>query len=174
MTAPAHALVAFRQAGLIGALLALVAGILGMHVMTADHSAHGTGSAGHVVSAASGGGPLGGAPAAPGEHSAHPAGHAAVGHLPHGTSGDRHLEPDSHAGAPAVLTGAESCGGSCPGADEQGTSCTPSAQAGSLTVLPPRTGLAIHPAPAAGIQAGTATARVPSTPTPCELSISRT
>lgn len=169
MTAPARTVVVFRQAGLLTALLALVAGILGMHVMTADHSAHGAGSAGHAVAAASDEGP-----AAPGEHAAHPAGHAAVGHLPQGTSRDRHLEPDSHAGAPALLTGAESCGGSCPGADEQGTSCTPSAQAGSLTVLPPRTGLALHPAHAAGIQPGTATARVPSTPTPCELSISRT
>lgn len=172
MTAPA--LVAFRRAGLLAALLALVAGILGMHVMTADHSAHGPGSAGHAVAAASGGGPLGGTPAAPAGPAAHPAGHDAVGHLPHGTSGDRHLGPDSHAGAPALLAGAESCGGSCPGADEQGTACTPSAQAGSLTVLPPRTGLAIHPDPAGGVQAGTATARIPSTPTPCELSISRT
>ncbi|MBT2248023.1 hypothetical protein JHV56_04830 [Arthrobacter sp. BHU FT2] len=166
MTAPARALVVFRQAGLIAVLLALVAGILGMHVMTANHSAHGTGSAAHAGVAAVEG------PAAPGKHSARRAGHAAVGHPPHGPSGDKLLEADSHTGAPPLLT--ESCGGSCPGADEQGSSCTPSAKAGSLTVVPPRTGLAIHPAHAAGTGTGTATSRVASTPTPCELSISRT
>jgi len=53
MTVPAHApAVAFlRRAGLLTAVLALIAGIFGMHVMTATHAMHSPATAPATVSA---------------------------------------------------------------------------------------------------------------------------
>ena len=62
MTAPAHATaIAFlRRAGLLTAVLALIAGIFGMHVMTATHAAHSPATAAATVSAHHDSSPAGG------------------------------------------------------------------------------------------------------------------
>ena len=125
MTARASVLsAAFLRAGLLAAVMAIVAGIFGMHVMTADHSSH---SAHTEVSRT--------------------AGDAAVGH------------------APVAHT---------PDAREAGASCTPLAKAGSLAAVPPPAGHTALLAPAASARGATGYSFIPPSPTPCELSISRT
>lgn len=126
------------RTGLLAVVLAIVAGILGMHVLTGDHSAH-------------------------------DAGHAAVGHSP----GD-HDHPAIHAAAEEAFTASGSCGSGCPGVQEAGVSCIPSAKAGALAVFPPQAAAAAQLALAAGTRTPAAYSYVPTSPTPCELSISRT
>lgn len=126
MTARIHApSLTLLRAGLLAAVLALIAGILGMHVVTAGQTGH-------------------------------PAGHSAVV-----------LSDPGHAAT------AESCGQACPEAHEAGTSCTPSAAGGS-PVLPPAGATAKRLDPAVPSRLASAYPYVPSGPTPCELSISRT
>ena len=154
MTARARVLsAALLRAGLLAAVLAIVAGIFGMHVMAAGHSSHA--------------GPAGGG------HStaAHPAGHTAVEH-----SDDGHAAAGHAAGQQAVsatFSAAESCSSGCPGAQEAGAPCIPLAKTPSLAVVPPQAGTA-QPAPAANIRNAVGYSYIPSSPTPCELSISRT
>ena len=139
-----------RRAWLLGATLAVVAGLLGMHVLTSGHGSHGSVSgraiAGHTAVAHSAGG----------GHAVH-AGH-------HATASD----PD----APDPVSAA--CGGSCPGAQESGAPCTPTAPSGPATISPPQASLAVLPAPAAVGKRGTGYSYLPPCPTPCDLSISRT
>ncbi|PNI07272.1 hypothetical protein CXX84_16965 [Arthrobacter sp. AFG7.2] len=161
MTARASVLpAALLRAGLLAAVFAIVAGIFGMHVMTADHSSHAS-SVAHAGAAQQAG------DAAVGHSGGHDAvghsdGHAAVGH------------PASPDDAGAATAAWESCSAGCPGAQEAGSSCIPSAQAGSLAVIPPQAGPAVHPGPAPGTSGAAGYSYFPSSPTPCELSISRT
>ena len=146
------------RAGLLAAVLAIVAGIFGMHVMTADHSSH----------------------AAPADVG-HPAGHTAVGHLAgdtavghpasgHGAAGHAATQP----GQGASFTASESCSSGCPGVQAAGASCIPSAKAGSLAVVPPPATPGAPLEPAASTRSAVGYSFTPSSPTPCELSISRT
>lgn len=127
---------ALLRAGLLAAVLAIVAGIFGMHVMAA-HSSH----AGHPAVAHS----------HTGDTAGHPAGHAAV----------------------ANFSAAESCSSGCPGAQEAGAPCIPLAKTASLAVVPPQAGTA-GPAPTATARGVVGYSYIPSSPTPCDLSISRT
>lgn len=171
MTAPGQMLDSLlRRAWLLAGVLAVIAGIFGMHVMTASHASHA--GAAHV-----------------------PAAHAAVVHsgavhsevvhaggnehgAPHPTaahSSTAHAGGLEHpaAGAVVVLSAGAVCADACPGAEEAGASCVPSASAGSFTVVaPPAPAIQQGPAGAAVTAAGYS--YVPSSPTPCELSISRT
>lgn len=161
MTARASVLqAALVRAGLLAVVMAVVAGIFGMHVMTADHSSH----AAHAdVSLAAGDSAVG---HSPGGHSA--AEHAAVGH--------------SHAGHAATLTDAvgaaftasESCSAGCPDVREEGASCTPLAKTGSLAAVPPPASPTALLAPVFGTHRAAGYSFVPPSPTPCDLSISRT
>ncbi|MFM9275134.1 hypothetical protein [Pseudarthrobacter sp. NKDBFgelt] len=161
MTARASVLpAALLRAGLLAVVMAVVAGIFGMHVMTADHSSH----AAHAdVALAAGDSAVG---QSPGGHSA--AEHAAVGH--------------SHAGHAATLTDAvgaaftasESCSAGCPDVREEGASCTPLAKTGSLAAAPPPASPTALLAPVFGTHGAAGYSFVPPSKTPCDLSISRT
>ena len=172
MTARASVLsAAFLRAGLLAAVMAIVAGIFGMHVMTADHSSH----AAHAeVSRTAGDAGVGHAPVA---HTAeghaavgHTAGHAAVGHSATGHP----ASAAGAAGAGASFTASESCSAGCPDMREAGASCTPLAKAGSLAAVPPPARHTALLAPAASARGATGYSFIPPSPTPCELSISRT
>ncbi|MDR6414942.1 hypothetical protein [Pseudarthrobacter sulfonivorans] len=140
------------RAGLAAAVLAIIAGIFGMHVMTGNHAAHGTHTAAVHASGVHASGAQKGAV-----------------HAEHGPAD--HQEQPSPAAPPA---GATSCEGSCQSMQEAGTSCIPSAQAGTLALFPPhQTGAAFH-APAARGGPAVAYAYTPPSPTPGDLSISRT
>ncbi|MFJ5861005.1 hypothetical protein ACIQCM_06260 [Pseudarthrobacter sp. NPDC092439] len=148
---------ALLRCAVFAGILSVIAGILGMHVMTGSHASHsvvahsavshaaaaaaGESAAGHAAAADDGGGQPGGP--------AHPGGDAVV-----------------------VLSAGAVCGEACPGAEEAGAACVPLANAGSFPAIPP-------PAPAMKQESRTAAAAaaysyIPSSPTPCELSISRT
>jgi hypothetical protein len=148
------------RGALITGVLAIIAGIFGMHVLTGNHAAHGThASVGHAA-------PVQVAPVADV--------HVSAAHAAHGHAEAPHAEPQEQTVRAAVPAGATSCGGSCQGMQESGTSCIPSAQAGALTLFPPhRTGVAFHPAEASKGPAA-AYAYLRPSPTPCDLSISRT
>ena len=133
---PAALRAAVGRACLLAGVLTLIAGLLGMHVMTSGHASHGA-----------------------------PAGQAAVAH-PAGSHS--HGATDM----PDLLTAA--CGDSCPGAQEAGAPCIPTAPSGPTAMSPPQAGAVVVPLlPPAGT-AGSGYGYVPSGPTPCELSISRT
>lgn len=148
---------ALLGAGLLAVVLAIVAGIFGMHVMTAHHSPH-AGHAGTVNAGMA-------HPAA-----GHTAGHTAVVH-PHADQ-----VPGSAAGYPAAgatFSADESCGSGCPCAQEAGEPCVPLAKAASLALVPPQTGPA-GPGHAANDCTAVGSSHIPPSPTPCDLSISRT
>lgn len=178
---------ALLRAGLLAAVLAIVAGIFGMHVMTA-HSSH----AGHAAVVQ----PQAAQPAAaqlPGGHPAgdaavehsnardtgghpagHLAGHPAVEHPADGQgSGQAHGSAAGYQAASATFSAAESCSSGCPGAQEAGAPCIPLAKTASLAVVPPQAGTA-GPAPTAIARGAVGYSYIPASPTPCDLSISRT
>ena len=183
---------ALLRAGLLAAVLAIVAGIFGMHVMTA-HSSH----AGHAAvvqpqaaqpaaAQLSGGHPAGdaavvhslagdtGGHPAVGHLAGHPAGHPAVEHpaFEQG-SGQAHGAAAGYQAARATFSAAESCSSGCPGAQEAGAPCIPLAKTASLAVVPPQAGTA-GPAPTAIARGAVGYSYIPASPTPCDLSISRT
>ncbi|MET3721661.1 MULTISPECIES: hypothetical protein [unclassified Arthrobacter] len=100
------------------------------------------------------------------------AGHGVTGHDASGHEAARD-SGQPVAGAPAAAI--TSCSGSCHEMMQAGTSCIPSAKAGALTVYPPHeTGVAVHPGPAARTGPVIEHSHTPASPTPCDLSISRT
>ena len=158
MTAPAHATaIAFlRRAGLFTAVLALIAGIFGMHVMTATHAMHSPATAAATVSA---------------PHDSSPAGHA--GEHPAGPSS----APEVHAAQDEAGARTVQCTDSntCTSMQSMTSACTPSAKTGSLAAPLPGTGII-----ARNTNAGTQSAisalwsYLPGSPSPDELCISRT
>lgn len=164
-----------RAAWLLAATLAVIAGLLGMHVLTAGHASHGPVAQGmdtHSAASHSMASHSADSPAAP-------TGAAAV---VHSAVGD-HPGHAGHAAAPASTAPASTdppalapgtCGNSCPGAQESGAPCVPSVPGGPVTVLPPQATLAVLPLlPAAG-NPGSSYGYLPPSPSPCDLSISRT
>ena len=138
MTAAGQVLASLlRRAALLAGVLAVIAGIFGMHVMTASHASHA--GAGHT--------------------------HASTAHA----SGLGHPA----AGAVVVLSAGGVCAETCPGAEEAGASCVPSAAAGSFSVVAPPAPV-MHQGPAGAAVTAAGYSYIPSGPTPCELSISRT
>ena len=158
MTAPAHAFaIAFlRRAGLFTAVLALTAGILGMHVMTTTHAVHSPATAAATVSA---------------HHDSSPAGHA--GELPAGPSSAPHVHAaQDEAGARTVQC---TDSNNCTSMQSMTAACTPSAKTGSLAAPLPGTGII-----ARNTNAGTQStisalwSYLPGSLSPGELCISRT
>lgn len=158
MTAPVHApaIVLLRRAGLFAAVLALIAGIFGMHVMTATHALHSPATAGAAVSA---------------HHESSASGH----------TGDHAPGPSSAPDMPGVQGEASTrtlqCtdSGTCTSMQAMTASCTPSAKTGSLAAPLPGTGIISR-----NTTTGTLTAisaqwhYLPDSPSPGELCISRT
>ena len=143
MTAASQVLASLlRRAALLAGVLAVIAGIFGMHVMTASHASHA--GAGHT--------------------------HASIAH-----SSTAHSSGLVHppAGAVVVLSAGAVCAETCPGAEEAGASCVPSAAAGSFSVVAPPAPV-MHQGPAGAAVTAAGYSYLPSGPTPCELSISRT
>ncbi|WP_314194627.1 hypothetical protein [uncultured Arthrobacter sp.] len=141
-----------RRAGLFSLSLALIAGIFGMHVMNGHHVMHGPASAMTVAESAG--------------HS-HPAGgpaHGVTAGAAHGPAGE---EISAGPGCPD---------GDCSGTQAMTVSCTPSGKTDTLAVPVPGTaavGAALVRAGPAGQVSGRS-AYTPDTPSPCDLSISRT
>lgn len=135
------------RGGLTAGTLLVIAGILGMHAMTSNHSAHPSHSVSHDV----------GVPKAWA---------AATGHGGTGYHAD-------HSAKASLVT--ETCAGYCPGMQHAGAACIPLANTGSLTVFPPPEGsFAVENALPSTIQDAVAYSFIPASPTPCDLSISRT
>ena len=162
MTAPAHAdAIAFlRRAGLFTAVLALIAGIFGMHVMTATHAMHApataTATAAATVST---------------HHDSSPAGHTGE-HSPGPSSATEMPAAQDEAGARTVqCTDSDNC----TSMQSMTAACTPSAKTGSLAAPLPGAGI-IARNTNAGTQntIGTRWSYLPGSPSPGELCISRT
>ena len=151
---------ALLRAGLVAAVLAVMAGILGMHVITADHSSH---AAGPAVAGSVAGSTAAAAAGGHSDHSRHP-----------GDTAGSQAEPAIQAAEHAPLTAADACGSACPGIQESGASCIPLATTGSLAVFPPNGAAGGEPNLAVHARHVRAYSFTPSSPTPCELSISRT
>jgi hypothetical protein len=155
MTAAHRTAAAFlRRAGLMAAVLAVIAGIFGMHVLTGTHAMH---SPATVTGATS-------------THHADASGDDAM------NEGSLEMPDSSGAGHAGVHATAGQCSdsGACSGMQSMTAACIPSPKTASLAAPPPGTLVA-------GISNSTATARdvgrwtyLPGSPSPCELSISRT
>ncbi|MBT2565355.1 hypothetical protein J7I84_02380 [Arthrobacter sp. ISL-85] len=139
-----------RRARLLAAALAIIGGLLGMHVLTSGHSSHG---------------------AVP--NASHRAGYTAVAHPAGAGCGSHagHAPAASPMDMPVIGT---ACSGSCPGAQESGAPCIPSAPGAPVTLSPPQATLAVLPLQPGASNAGPAYGYLPPSPTPCDLSISRT
>ena len=147
-----------RRTGLLVGLLAIIAGIFGMHVMTGTHSMHSPAAVTAITS-----GVHAGAAAAEGGHGLHPA------------SGTSRAHPEADisdtAGTPAQMCSCSDCG---TGMHAMTGSCIPSVKKGSLAAPSPgSTVFVISPTGAAGTVSGHYS-HLPGTPSPGELSISRT
>ena len=158
MTAPAHAVaIAFlRRAGLLTAVLALIAGIFGMHVMTATHAMHSPATAAATVNA---------------HHDSSPAGHTGV-HPPGPSSA-----PDVHSAQDEAGARTVQCTDSnnCTSMQSMTSACTPSAKTGSLAAPLPGTGIIIRNTNAESQSTISALwSYLPGSPSPGELCISRT
>ncbi|WP_324642962.1 hypothetical protein [Pseudarthrobacter sp. LT1] len=146
-----------RRAWLFAAALAVIAGLLGMHVLTSGHASHGAVSQGERAP-----GPMPHSAAAGHTVVAHSAGPDHAGHTPAASAADMQELASS------------ACGGSCPGAQESGAPCVPSAPSGPVTLSPPQATLAVLPLLPSASRPGAAYDYLPPSPTPCDLSISRT
>ena len=155
------------RAGLLAGILAIVAGILGMHTLTGNHAAHMLGAAPPPSSAAA---PAGTAPASGHSHGhpAHPATDAAA-------SGADASAPPASRSAAAPPSSAAACTGSLAGTELPGAACTPLAKAGSLAAPAPGSAGQLADADVSSRAAvpGSYT-YLPEGPSPGELSISRT
>jgi hypothetical protein len=167
------------RAWLLAGILAVVAGILGMHGMSGNHGAHMLGAAAPPSSVAApvrvahgGVAPVGVPPGtttpgnmAPVRGHIH-GGHAQAGHAQAGGSQAVNSGPDASAAA---------CTGGGAGLGLTGAACTPSAKAASLVA--PTPGSAGQPADApigSGLAALRSYTYLPAGPSPGDLSISRT
>lgn len=151
---------ALRQAWLLAGMLAVIAGLLGMHVLTAGHASHGPVAQGVVSHSAA-------------SHTA-PAGHTAV---VQSTVGD-HPGHTGHAAAAASMDAPAlapaTCGTSCPGAQESGAPCVLSVPGSPVAVFPPQATLAVAALLTPARNPSSSYGYLPPSPSPCDLSISRT
>lgn len=168
MTAPSRgdfSTAFLHRAGLIAALLAVIAGILGMHVMTGTHGTH---SPAAVTAAAAALTPTTGT-----GHAESTPGHA--GHAGHGTPGGTvgYSQPSVQDAAGTLEQC--SCSGSCATGHAMTAACTPTAKTGSFSApLPGTTVIAVISSGAADGMVPGLWPYLPDTPSPGQLSISRT
>ena len=154
--APAFAIAFLRRAGLFTAVLALIAGIFGMHVMTATHAIYFPATAAATVSA---------------HHGSSPAGHA--GEHPPGPSSAPELPAAQDPAGSRTVQCTDS--NHCTTMQSMTAPCTPAPKTGSLAAPLPGTGITARNT-TAGTQS-TISARwsyLPGSPSPGELCISRT
>lgn len=158
MTAPAHAqaIALLHRAGLLATVLALIAGIFGMHVMTATHAMHSPATAAAAVSV-----------------------HHESSHAAH--TGEHAPGPSAASDLPGALdesgTRTVQCSdsGNCTSMQRMTAACTPSAKTGSLAAPLPGAGII-----ARNVNTGTLAtigarwSYLPGSPSPGELCISRT
>lgn len=143
----------------IAGMAAIIAGIFGMHVMTGHHTMHlqGTGQAASTAVSVT---------------DAH-LGHEAAAHSP-----DHRTVMPAAPGASGVLTpgpASWSCCAECPSVETRSTACVPSAKTGNLAAPePPQGALASTNAAVPDCRVKVTFAYDPATPSPGELSISRT
>lgn len=155
MTAAKHrtAITLLRRAGLFGAVLALIAGIFGMHVMTTTHALHApamaaAGSAHHEAS---------------GAHHAEP--------LPASSDPDMPEAPMGSALDSVQCSGS----GNCTRMHAMTAACIPSAKSGSLAAPLPGTWVIARTTTTGALtDTGTGWSYLPGSPSPGELCISRT
>jgi hypothetical protein len=143
-----------RRAGLVAAVLAIIAGIFGMHVLTATHAMHSSASATAAAEPH--------ARTVPSDHAGHSVAFSHQG---------RSLEQDR----PGAVVGQCSGSGGCTSMDAMTVACTPSAKTASMAAPPPGTlvlGISNNTAPAGAVTGQRS--YLPGSPSPCELSISRT
>jgi hypothetical protein len=160
-----------RRASLLATLLAIVAGLLGMHVLAGSHGVHDM-----VVAAASADGSVAD------QRTTATAGHASdAGHGGHGShQAAAMVGPAKAVRAPAAENTAGqppscSCQGNCSEVAAGHGSCVPAPGGASLAAPQPGTVAFAVPDPSAGrLQAVAAYAYIPGSPSPGELSISRT
>ncbi len=154
MTSTARTVAAgLLRASLVAAVLTIIFGIFGMHVMTGNDAAHGDHTAAVQVAV----------------------GHAGPGHADTRHVGAFHTDTGHVGAVHTVAADTTFCAGSCHRTQESGASCIPSAKAGALTVFPPHeSGLVLRAGPGTSTGPAAANAHTPPSPTPCELSISRT
>lgn len=149
------------RAVLLAGILAIVAGILGMHTLTGNHAAHTLGA---------------GAP--PSSVTATPGGHGPSAHNGHGSGAHSGMVQGNRSvvrGEPANGASAVACSGTLGSTESPAVACTPLAKAGSLVA--PEPGSAGQLADAR-VSSGVGTMRfypyLPDGPSPGDLSISRT
>lgn len=180
--AAANPVAVLRRAALLAGLLAVIAGFLGMHILTGSHGLHTQspppGSA-HTSPA-----PHTGDPAPSGHFAGHSAGHSS--HSPADTVSQAYDGPAAARTAPSVTLTAATIGGtqvppSCVcqnGCTEEPSAhidCTPSPAGASLIAPQPGTTvLEAQPWSAARADRLSGYTYLPGTPTPRDLSISRT
>lgn len=159
MTAADHRRAAafLRRIGLLAGVLAIIAGIFGMHVMTGNHTMHPS------LSAAADG-------------TVHEESAAAAGHTGHqaasGPAADRAEAYGKGVVAPADSC---SCSGDCTGMQAMTASCVPSAKSASMAApLPGTAGFAVNVNAGVGDATAVRWSYLPGSPSPGELSISRT
>ncbi|WP_248758387.1 hypothetical protein [Pseudarthrobacter sp. SSS035] len=150
------------RAGIVAGILAIIAGIFGMHVMTGNHIMH--------------------SPAA----AQTPAAAVSVGdsHASHQSTPHQGLPDTSTAGATGhrVAGGVGAgqaascpCSAQCTSVQAMSAACIPSTNAGALTAPEPGQGtLGSDSRGGLRVRAGASNAYVPGSPSPGELSISRT
>lgn len=107
-------------------------------------------------------------------HSAHTS-HAALQAADSSPAADMHGSAHrGHATATPPSRAMESCFGSCPEMQDAGPMCVLLAKTASLTVFPPDGTAHVEPSHAAGASPAALYSYIPTSPTPCDLSISRT
>jgi hypothetical protein len=169
-----HAATALRRGFLLVGLLAVVAGFLGMHIMTGMHGAHAMTA---VTSSTE--------PAGPSSQTAHsPASHSGAHALSAGITAHDSMAPPSATPPGPGLTGnsrtAEPsapcvCQSSCTDPASMHSACVPSAAVTSLAAPPPGAApTSIHTPDPRGNDAARTYSYLPASPSPGDLSISRT
>lgn len=170
-----HAATALRRGFLLMGLLAIVAGFLGMHIMTGMHGAHAmttlissTEPAGKSSRTATS---LASHPASPAPHAGTTA-HDTMAPAATATAGPGPAGNNSSAAPSASCT----CQSSCTDPASMHSACVPSAAVTSLTAPPPgTTPSSIHNPDTHGDAAAVrAYSYLPTSPSPGDLSISRT
>lgn len=169
-----HAATALRRGFLLAGLLAVVAGFLGMHVMTGMHGAHAmTAVTSSAEAAGSSSRPETGLAPHPAAHALQERtmGHDSLAPRP-ATPAGPDLTADSRAAAPAVSC---VCQSNCADAASMHSACVPSAAMTSLAAPPPGMAPAsMHNPDTHGDAAVRAYCCLPASPSPGDLSISRT
>ena len=141
-----------RGVGPLAMVLAIIAGIFGMHVMVGNHTTHSTAAETHVS-----------AYSTPDQHA-----RDAVAPWPSSLASTS---------APSATAQSCTCSGECASAAQMSATCVPSAKTGSLTAPDPGQGTTATDSAPPGFWARDGVASytyAPSSPSPGDLSISRT